>query len=165
MCLVSLVAVSACVTAPERAELASADPIFSPQAFFDGRTEGRGVLNSVFAHPRQIAVHGVGGVGPDGTITLEQTVEQEGKAPRQRHWVLRPAGGNRFVGTLTDAPSPVVAEVSGNRMHLRFRMDHGLSAEQWIYLQPGGQTALNRMSVSKFGILVATLEETIRREP
>lgn len=49
-------------------------------------------------------------------------------------------------------------------MRIRFEMNHGLVAEQWIYLQPGGQTAINRMSVSRFGMLVAAFEETIHRE-
>lgn len=164
ICLVPMVTVSACVAASEHAQLESTGPIFSPETFFAGRTEGRGVLISVFAHPRRVTVHGVGQVAPDGTITLEQSVEQEGKAPRQRQWILRPAGAGRFVGTLTGARGPVVAQVRGNRMHIRFEMSHGLIAEQWIYLQPGGQTALNRMSVTKFGVLVAALDETVRRE-
>ena len=65
---------------------------------------------------------------------------------------------------MTGARGLVAAEVEGNRMHIRFTMEHGLVAEQWIYLQPGGQIALNRMSVSKLGVRVASLEETIRRE-
>ena len=64
---------------------------------------------------------------------------------------------------MTGAHGLVTAEVRGNRMHIRFTMDHGLAAEQWIYLQPGSQMALNQMSVSKFGVLIASLEETIRR--
>lgn len=164
ICLVPLVTVSGCVSASDHARLESAGPALSPETFFAGRTEGRGVLVSVFAHPRRVTVHGVGRVAPDGTITLAQSVELEGKAPTQRLWVLRPAGAGRFVGTLTGARGPVVAQVRGNRMHLRFAMNHGLVARQWIYLQPGGRTALNRMSVTKFGMRVAALEETVRRE-
>lgn len=164
LCLVPLVTVSGCVSASDHAQLESPGPVFSPETFFTGRTEGQGVLVSVFAHPRWVKVHGVGQVAPDGTITLEQSVVLEGKALTQRLWVLRPAGAGRFVGTLTDARGPVVAQVRGNRMHVRFEMDRGLVARQWIYLQPGGQTALNRMSVTKFGMRVAALDETVRRE-
>jgi hypothetical protein len=35
--------------------------------------------------------------------------------------------------------------------------------EQWITLHPNGQTAHNRMIFRRFGIQVATVEETIRR--
>ena len=44
-------------------------------------------------------------------------------------------------------------------------MQGGLHAQQWFYLQPGGQVALNRMVVTKFGLPVASLDETIRRLP
>ena len=165
LCLVPLATVSACMAASDHSRLEAPAPVFSPETFFAGRTEGRGVLSSVLAQPRQVAVHGVGQVAPDGTITLEQSVEQDGKPPRQRRWTLRRAGPDRFVGTLTGARGPVVAQVRGNRMHIRFEMNDGLIAEQWIYLQPGGRTALNRMSITKFGMLVATLDETVRREP
>jgi len=165
LCLVPLATVSACMTAPDHARLEAPAPIFSPETFFAGRTEGRGVLVSVLARPRQVIVHGVGQVASDGTITVDQSVEQEGKPPRQRRWILRRAGTDRFEGTLTGARGPVVAQLRGNRMHIRFEMNDGLIAEQWIYLQPGGQTALNRMSITKFGMLVATLDETVRREP
>ena len=52
----------------------------------------------------------------------------------------------------------------GNRLHLAYKMKNGMGVEQWIYLQPGGQVALNRMRVTKFGVPVATLEETIRKQ-
>ena len=35
--------------------------------------------------------------------------------------------------------------------------------EQWITIQPGGRTARNRMVFRKFGMKVASAEETIRR--
>jgi hypothetical protein len=38
-----------------------------------------------------------------------------------------------------------------------------VTAEQWIYLQPGGRTALNRMRLTKLGITVGRLDETIRK--
>ena len=54
--------------------------------------------------------------------------------------------------------------MDGNRLHLRFTTtDGGLDAEQWLYLQPGGRVALNRMVLRKFGLPVATLDETIRK--
>ena len=59
---------------------------------------------------------------------------------------------------------PVTGEVTGHRLHLRFRLKSGLRAEQWLELQAGGRTALNRMVVTKWGVPVARLTETITRE-
>jgi hypothetical protein len=42
-------------------------------------------------------------------------------------------------------------------------MKNGLDFEQHLALQRGGTTVLNRLTVRKFGVPVATLEETIRK--
>ena len=62
---------------------------------------------------------------------------------------------------LPPAPSP--GDASGNRLHLRFRMKGGIDGEQWLYLASGGQSASNHTVFRKFGIAVATLDETIRK--
>ena len=57
----------------------------------------------------------------------------------------------------------VAGDVNGNCLHLTYPMKGGMKVEQRIYLQPGGKTALNRMTVSKLGITVAHLNETISK--
>ncbi len=52
----------------------------------------------------------------------------------------------------------------GNCLQLAYRMKGGLGVDQWLYLQPGGKVELNPMKVSKLGITVAKLDETIRRK-
>ena len=42
-------------------------------------------------------------------------------------------------------------------------MKGGVQAEQWIYLQPDQRTALNRMRITKLGVTVAQIDETIRK--
>jgi hypothetical protein len=54
-------------------------------------------------------------------------------------------------------------EVAGPRATIRYRMKSGLAVAQQLALQPGGRTLLNRLTVTKFGIRVATLDETIRK--
>lgn len=56
----------------------------------------------------------------------------------------------------------MTGEVTGNLLHLAFSMKGGLRAQQWLYLQPGGQVSRNRMLITKFGLPVASLDETIR---
>lgn len=40
-------------------------------------------------------------------------------------------------------------------------MKGGLAAEQFLYLQPDERTLLNRMTVRKFGLVVARVDERI----
>lgn len=138
-------------------------PLFSAQRFFDGRTHGDGVLKIALSKPRQVVVEGRGRIESDGTLVLDQTVDQHDAAPEHRQWRIRETGVGHYTGTLSDATGPVSGEVTGNRLHLHFTMKHGLIANQWLDLAPDGQSAQNLMTISKFGLLVARLNETIRR--
>ncbi|MBI0476974.1 DUF3833 family protein [Sphingomonas sp. MA1305] len=161
--LLLALASAACVPSAHLQREQAAAPVFDPAAFFTGRTEGRGTLAVVFKGKQTTLVEGRGQIEPDGTIVLDQQVRRGQGAPSHRQWRLHPDGLGRYAGTLTDASGPVAGQVSGNRLHLSFPMKGGLRAQQWLYLQPGGQVARNRMVVTKFGIAVASLDETITR--
>ena len=139
--------------------------MFDPINFFSGHTQGRGSLKIILHHRQSTLVTGTGVIGPDRSIVLDQDVRQGDAAPKHRTWQLKEIGRGRYTGTLTDAVGPVSGEVEGNRLRLRFAMKGGLHAQQWLYLQPGGHVAHNRMIVTKFGLPVASLDETISREP
>ncbi len=113
---------------------------------------------------QSIIVQGTGRVEQDGTVVLDQTVQREGKAPVRRQWRIRDVGEGRYTGTLTDAIGPVTGSARGNRLELRYRLkEGGLDAKQVLHLQPDGRTVLNWMKLSKLGLQVATVEETIRK--
>ena len=154
---------AACASASSRNGLSSPAPIFSGGRFFTGRTEGNGILKSITSHGKNVEVHGTGRLEPDGTLVLDQRVEQAGTKEQRRQWRFNKVGAGRYSGTLTDAMGPVVGEVDGNCFHLRYKLQqHGLSTEQWLYLQQDQRVVLNRMIVRKLGVTVATLDETIR---
>ena len=119
-------------------------------------------MKVIFSSGRTVRVRSHGVVQPDGAIVVDQIIEEEGKTPRSRQWRLRREGAGRYSGTLSDAQGPVAGRVQGNALQLRFRA-YGLAVEQRIFLQPDGRTALNRMTLRKFGVPVARLDETIRR--
>ncbi len=142
---------------------AGATEAFDAIRFFDGRTEGQGVLKVVLRSPTTIRVQSRGRIETDGTLSVRQTVSERDKPARTREWRIRELSPGRYAGTLSDASGPVVGEAVGNRLHLRFRMKGGLDAEQWLTLAPGGRSARNLMRVRKFGLTVASLDETIRK--
>lgn len=134
-----------------------------PERFFLGRTEGQGTANVIMSGSHSVRHRGTGRLAPDGSLHLEQIVEEQGKAPRRRTWRLVRAGPNRFTGTISDARGPVTGTVDGATLHITYRAAEGPNVEQWITVQPGGRTARNRMIFRRFGVRVATMEETIRR--
>lgn len=152
-----------CSAKPLAPELARESPVFSVEQFFLGRTAGQGSLKIRFKEAQTIRVEGRGWAGPDGALVLDQIVWRDDRPAEKRQWRLRPIGPGRYAGSLSDAAGPVQGEVRGNLLHLNYPMKGGVHAEQWIYLQTDGQTALNRMAITKFGITVARLDETIRK--
>lgn len=141
----------------------SASASFDPLAFFAGRTEGAARLKVVLHATRAVHVHGTGRRQRDGSLVLDQRVEQEGKPATSRRWVLRRVAPGRYAGTLTDAQGPVTADATGDRLHIAYRSKDGLAFEQWLRLANGGRVARNHLTAKKFGVVVARLDETIRK--
>lgn len=142
----------------------AASPAVSvPERFFLGRTEGQGTAHVILSGRHAVRHRGHGRMGHDGALLLEQVVEEEGKPARRRNWRLVRAGPNRFTGTISDARGAVTGEVRGNVLHIRYRSVEGPSVEQWITVHSGGRSATNRMTFRRFGVQVATVQETIRR--
>ena len=137
-------------------------PALAPEQFFVGRTEGVGTVHVILSGRHGVRVHSRGRMDR-GALLLDQRVEEEGRPARRRSWRLVRSGPNRFTGTISDARGPVSGEIAGNVLHLRYRSAEGPSVEQRITFQPGGRTAHNRMTFRRFGLTVATVEETIRR--
>ena len=164
LAIVMITSIGGCASTPPSQTLARPSPKFSPQAFFSGKTVGEGTLKIAFSQKRHTHVEGLGEVKKNGTLILVQRVKEGGKPPRTRTWHIRAVGGGNFQGTLSDADGPISADVRGNLLHIRFKDKDGLDNEQWLYLQPGGRVARNRLVVSKFGIRLATLDETITKK-
>ena len=137
--------------------------VFDPARFFDGRTQGTGSLKIIAARRKPVRVEGRGRIDSDGVLVLNQTVIEGGKAPTERRWTFRRIAPGRYTGTLSDAAGPVAGDVTGNRLHLHFKMHGGIVADQLLDLAEDGQSAHNRMTFRKFGVVVARLDETIRR--
>ena len=140
------------------AEQASLDPI----AFFTGRTFGTGTLNVVLSGSTPIAVESVGRPEPGGLL-LRQTIREGDQPPRVREWRIRRVAPGRYTGTLTEAEGPVTLTTRGPRALIRYRMKDGLAVEQQLALQADERTILNDLLVSKWGVRVARLSETIRK--
>ena len=140
-----------------------ATPSFDAVAFFSGRTAGLGTLAIRGRAPVVVRVESVGTVRPDGSLDLRQLVRRGDGPPSERAWSLRPTGPGRYVGTLTDASGEVEAWEEGNHLRIRYPMGWATSVRQDLTLEPGGQLALNLMTVRFLGIPIARLTEQIRR--
>ena len=134
-----------------------------PLAFFTGRTRGEATLKIVFQSRVPVRIESFGKPDGRGGMTLDQTIREGAKPPRDRRWVLRPTSPTTMVGTITDTPGLVHGRLDGNKLYLNYAMKGGMKASQVLTLQKGGRTVVNRMTVRRLGLVVARVEETIRK--
>ena len=131
--------------------------------FFTGPSRGEGTLKVMTKASVPIRVESEGRPDGKGGLILDQTIREGSKPARQRRWALRPTSATTLTGTITDNPGPVTGRLDGNRLLLNYVMKGGLKAEQVLTIQPGGRSLVNRMTVRKFGIVVAHVNEVITK--
>ena len=142
---------------------AAAAPSIHPLKFFEGRTESLGTVKTFMKKAYRIRSIGRGRIEPDGSLSLVQRVDEDGKPPRERRWRIRQVSSGRFTGTMSDASGPVTIEEVGGRFRFRFKMKGDLAVEQWVAPLADGKAARNRMTVRKFGMVVGTGDGMIRK--
>ena len=155
-------ALAACgATAPP--EAAEQGEAFDPVAFFTGRSHGDGKLDQIMKGIRTVTVDSVGKLEANGVLTLTQRIAMQGDAPRTRVWKLKQVAPGRYGGSLTDASGPVETLAIGRAIRIRYPMKGGLQVEQWLVALPGERALDNRLTVTKWGMRVATLRERIEK--
>ena len=160
--IVAFLALTAC-TAAAPPEATQAGPAFDPIAFFTGTSHGDGQLDQIMKSARTVIVDNVGTPEADGSITLAQQIVTQGDKPRDRVWRLKQVAPGRYAGSLTDANGPVETVAIGRAIRIRYPMKSGLQVEQWLVALPGGTALDNRLSVTKWGMNVASLHERIEK--
>ncbi len=119
-------------------------------------------MRIAFRGTRPIRVESSGQRIAAGELSLRQTIWEGQKPARTREWRLRSVGPGRYAGTLTDADGPVTGVSEGNRLTLNFPLN-GMQVTQTLTLAPDTRSARNILTVRKFGMQVAVLDETIRK--
>ena len=135
---------------------------FNPIAFFIGRTRGDGELKKLFSRSIEVRVDSVGRKQGD-MLVLDQTIREPGKPASTRRWRLRFIDAVHYTGSLTDAVGPVQITVKGSGAEITYTMKGDFLVRQQLAVQEDGRTMLNRLEVRKFGLRVASLNETIRK--
>jgi Protein of unknown function (DUF3833) len=142
---------------------AEPDPKLDMIDFFSGRTRADNVIKIPLHRPHKVIVDSTGGRNKGGDFVLIDDVQEEGKSPRKRTWVMHPVAPGHFTGSLSDAKGPVDVVVSGGGATIRYTMkEGGLRIDQQVQLQPNG-TLANHVIARKFGIRFAELNGTIHK--
>ena len=134
-----------------------------PLDFFTGEVRGEGTIKVMMRPATQMRSESRGTPDGKGGIILDQKVYEADKPVRVSRWVLHPTSKTTLGGT--NSEGPVTGRLRGNWLHLKYRMKNGLAAEQNMVLQPDGRTLHNKMTVRKWGMVVARIDEKIRKLP
>ena len=143
---------------------AAAVAALNPLSFFTGSTHGTGTIKVIFRASQPLKVSSHGRPNNSGGMQLDQSVVQGNEPAKVRHWDLRPTSANTLVGSLSpDAAGPVSGTMSKGVLTLAYLMKGGLTVAQTLKLMPDG-TLANHMTVKKFGMTVATIDERITKD-
>ena len=142
---------------------AMAAKLGDPLRFWEGRTESTGIMKLIMKKPYKSRSIGRGKIRDDGSLDLVQRVEDEGKRAKERRWHIRQAGPGKFTGTMSEAVGPVTIEEVGGRYRFRFKMDGGVSVEQWITPSADGKSGTNKVVIKKYGMTVGRSDGSVRK--
>ena len=144
--------------------IAGQAPGFDPITFFTGTTDSTGSLKQAFSSAKATHVTGFGAMRGNGQFQLDQTMTVAGDSKAQsRQWQLHQISPGHFGGTISDGKGPVTIDVAGNRLLIRYTMTNGMKVESVLTIDAGGRTGHNVSTVRKWGMAVATLNETISK--
>ena len=161
--ILRLIAFAGLIAAGGAASHAGPAAGIDPITFFSGATDSVGTLKQSFSSAKPSHVTGFGALRGNGTFVLDQTVMITGQPTTKRQWLLHQISPGHYGGTVSDASSPVTIDVVGNHLLIRYTLKSGLKVESDLTIAPGGASGSNVSKIKKWGMSVATLRETIRK--
>lgn len=153
------------------AQFASATPRLDPAAYFTGQTSSRGVFENRAGEPARRFTSTANGHWEGGALTLDQAFVYEDGKTQERHWRIRRLDAHRFEATANDVAGIARGEAYGNAFRWEYTVAlspgnplMNVHLTQWMYLEPGGRTMVNRATIKKFGVELAQVTEYFVKE-
>lgn len=146
------------------------EPQFRLEEFFVGQTRAWGIFEDRFSNLRRQFTVDIDGTWDGETLTLvEDFVHDDGEEER-RVWVIRTDGANGYVGEADSVIGEARGIARGNAVNWQYDFDLEVAGRSfkvhfndWMLLQPDGETMINRAYVTKWGIQVGTASIFFRK--
>lgn len=152
-------------------QFASQQPALVLEEYFQGTTRAYGLVEDRFGNVRRTFTVDIRGEWDGGTLTLTEDFLWNDGETEQRVWRLRRQGPGEWEGTTDDAIGPARGRLSGNAYNMVYDFNLKLDGrrmkvrfDDWMFLMPDG-VLLNRATMTKFGIHLATVTIAFRKEP
>jgi len=144
-------------------------PKFSIQDYFSTPRLGQGMFFDRFGTARTSFTAKLSGRNANGVLFLDELLTYSNGNTLKRTYVIKSIGENKFSLECPDLASPGTIEQSGNALQWKYSLKQDINGSiwtlkfnDWMFLQPDGETVLNRAIASKFGIDVGEVLMTVR---
>lgn len=151
-------------------QFAGSVPEFDPVAYFTGPTRSWGVIENRSGEPTsRFRTAMIGEAGPDGlTITQDFTFEDGRK--QQRIWHIKQIDEHRYDATASDVIGVATGYAYGNTFRWEYTLElkkgnplSRVNMKHWMYRTDDDDLVINRVAISKLGVIVAETTEYFRR--
>jgi hypothetical protein len=166
--LASSLLAAGCAGGLKPESFAGAGPRFDPLQFFDGPSRSWGVIESRSGMPKSRFKTEMMGKreGEDLVITQDFTFE-DGRR-QQRVWRVKKVDDHHYDATANDVVGVSHGLAYGNTFRWEYTVaSHNpltqLRYKLWMYLQADGETLINRVMVTKLGVVLAQTTEHFHR--
>ena len=167
--VILLLAIAGCASL-QPAQFEGAVPAFNPMTYLQGPTRSWGVFETRRGDPIRRFRTAMLGVRDGDALVVTQDFTFDDGSTQRRVWRLRQVDAHRFDATASDVVGVATGYAHGNT----FRWDYTLQVKagnpltrvhmhHWMYLVDGGDVLVNRVIISKFGIIVRETTEYFRR--
>ncbi|MDP9194468.1 MAG: DUF3833 domain-containing protein [Acidobacteriota bacterium] len=152
------------------AQFAANRPSFEPLTFFEGPTHSWAVIENRRGDPTSQFRADLVGRREGDEIAIEQNFTFAGGRREQRLWRIRRIDGHHYEATANDVVGVSRGEAWGNVFRWSYTTAGSrrgwiddLHYDLWMYLMEDGETLINRVTITKLGIVVARTTEYFRR--
>lgn len=145
-------------------------PHFEPDKFFAGPTHSWGVIEDRSGNPTsRFRTDAVGRWDGDDLIITQHFHFEDGRR-QQRVWRLQRIDDHRYEATANDVVGVATGIAYGNAFLWEYTLElkpgnflSRVHLKHWMYLLDGGEAMMNRVTISKLGVIVAEVTEYFRR--
>ena len=145
-------------------------PRFEPEKYFEGPTRSWGVMESRHGNPRSRFRTEMMGRRDGDTLVITQDFTFEDGRKQQRVWRIRRIDEHRYEATAPDVVGTAPGTAYGNSFHWEYTLaltPHNVFTRvhmnHWMYLQADGEVMINRVIISKLGVILAETTEQFHR--
>jgi hypothetical protein len=149
---------------------AGAGPRFEPEKFFEGPTRSWGVIESRSGKPKSRFRTEMMGRREGDSLVITQDFTFEDGHKQQRVFRVRRIDDHRYEATANDMVGVSRGEAYGNTFHWEYTIAlrpgnplANVRFKLWMYLQADGETMINRVTISKLGMILAETTEHFHR--